>query len=174
MKKLLVLLGALSISAVAYGQGQISFNNFGGAPAGRILLNGSTTTGPSTASFVVELLAGSSASTLASVYKSTASVWLGTGTSSGYFDSGVLTSLAAGNYSFQVRVYDGSSFASPSTQSGASAVFTGTVGAGAPAPPASFPSFSGFTLQLIPEPSTMALGLLAGAGLLALRRRKAA
>ena len=169
MKKLLVAVAVMVAAITAQAQGTISFNNFTGptvTTVGGVALNNA---------FTAELLAGTSAASLVSI----ATTKYGSPAAS-FFNAGAdiaIAGIAAGQQAvIQLRVFDGASFAAATTQRGQSGTATVTLGGSSGGgPPATSPGIAGvgaFSLTLIPEPSTLALGLLAGAGLLALRRRK--
>lgn len=128
--------------------------------------------------YTIEILAGPSGSSLTSF-----------GTTSidgGYFFGGVVTinSVSAGSIvDVVIRAYNGASFETSSIV-GQSALFSAiTGGAGNPASsPGLFtdandpngPGLQSFSVAAVPEPTTIALGVLGGLGMLARRRRNAA
>lgn len=175
MKKILIVVASVMISMGAYGQGTVAFQNIGAtldAPIKNIA--GQNASG---AKYKVELLAGTTASSLSVVATTQLS---DNASQAGYFLGGVATlaNFAPGTKPFfQVRAFDstgGATFAN-STVSGASTVFAlgSANGLGGVGSPPSLPSdLIGLTsFRLVPEPSTIALALVGGAAFL-LRRRK--
>jgi hypothetical protein len=174
MKKLLLTAAAMLAAVGVYAQGTVNFANIGvGVNSPFKDIAGVNLTG---AGYSVELLAGASAGSLASVVILTPTF------SAGYFNGGSQTLGFVGPGFFQVRVWD--------NQGGTLTTYAAAVGAagrvaesgalgitptapatppGTPAPLVGLP-----TLQLaqVPEPSTIALGLLGAAALLVVRRRK--
>jgi len=172
MKKTLVAIAALLITAAAYGQGSVNFANrvvgvvdqpvlqgAGGNPAlgiGEIngikaqllLVNGTSTTPVGTAI----------------AFRGT------TGLLARYFDGGSIDipgTAAGGTATLKVRITGaqvvGGQFDGPS--------FTQALGGGQ-LPAENMATFTGFSVPLVPEPTTIALGVLGAAALVAARRRK--
>jgi hypothetical protein len=190
MKRLIFVgAGILAFAAqLAYGQGSILFQNLwpGGSAQVRDYSGALISAGTS---WTVELLAGSSAGSVAPFATPiTTTAWVG----AGFFGVGqperVLPGFAPGNLPFlQVRLWDNAggtitSYAAAiaaGSQYGSSAVWqlpgpptTGGLGNPGASPPVPGPALVGMTgLALIPEPSTIALGILGAAALL-FRRRK--
>lgn len=173
MKKILLSAVALLAALSVQGQGTVNFANFG---AGWLTSQFKDVGGANLAgSFSVELLAGATSGSLASVTIATATF------TSGYFNAGVVTIPGlTGNGFAQVRVWDNAggtitSFAaavSAGRKVGDTASFAVTGLAAPPAPPVLMNQMPGVTLQVIPEPSTIALGLIGAVGAFMLRRRK--
>lgn len=172
MKKLLVALAAVLVTAAtSYGQGQINFNNLGAltdsAKYGIFLPGG--TTGPG-GSYTAQLfLVGDSGVTPLTPATTFAS-------DAGFeyllqpVDITVPGVASGGTANFRVQVWDtlGGSFDGAKIARG-QIDFSGKVGGGVNPPENTV--FDGFNLVAVPEPSTIALGLI-GAGALLLRRRK--
>jgi hypothetical protein len=176
MKKILVMASLMVASLAAYGQGSVLFSNFVG-PGGSIVnaqvFGTDGTTGLAGSNFQAILYAGPDAGSLAPIGASAAFF---TGAGAGYFSGGSRTigTVAPGASAFvQVRAWDTTSGATwdTATVRGSSTVFSvGTGGGGTPpAPPSNLVGLTSFSL--VPEPSTIALGVLGAAALL-LRRRK--
>jgi hypothetical protein len=179
MKKLTATLLATSLlGLVAFAQGTVNFANVGVGLNSPVFQSDGTTKVPSTG-FTAELLAGASATTLASVAT--------TGflaTAPGYFNGGPVTlaSVAPGAIGFfQVRVFSTASGSFAAAQAagiantwGNSSIFQVTTGGvGSPAtPPATLTTLGSFNLNGVPEPSSLALAGLGAAAMLVFRRRK--
>ncbi len=181
MKKLTVtLLASTLLGLAAYGQGTVNFANLGVGLNAPVYLSDGTTKVASTG-FTAELMAGTSAGSLASVAT--------TGFLSaapGYFSGGTvaLPGIAGGATAFlQVRVYSTASGSYVAAQNaglantfGASSVFslvTGDPNAQPPGVPTSFAGkLTSFNLNGVPEPSSLALAGLGAAAMLVFRRRK--
>lgn len=184
MKKLAILASCF-VAVAAMAQGTVNFANGAAGvnapisdPAGA-RLNGTA--------YVAQLWAGSSATSLAPVG---AVVAFRTGTGAGYFLGGerVIPGVAAGGTAFvQVRAWSAaggttweSAAANPTAQVGwsggvwnptaAASPFQVTVGGGT-LPPGNLVGLTSFNLVNVPEPATLALGVLGGLALL-IRRRK--
>jgi hypothetical protein len=183
MKKLLVAIVAVLVAATTYGQGQVNFQNIDALTdnsKGAIWAPGQTG------------VKGPGAGYTAGLYLVTGGV-VGSaplGTTTFFTDPGAeflinpiditLSGILGGQQAtFRTRVWDNvsGSFATASGSGtyGESPDFTMTVGGdpgggGAPLPSAPT-QFGEFTLVTVPEPSTIAFGLL-GAGALLLRRRR--
>ena len=176
MKKLLIATACVLASVAAYAQGTVTFGNFnpvsdaGGSPA-----LGSA--------FEAELYAGPVGGSLSAI---SASITPFLDSAPGFFFNstdvaipGVATGASADAIVKVWKISDGSSYevasAKPGAHSGASAKFTitGLGGGSPPLPGASMGGMASFSLTVnpVPEPSTIALGLI-GAGALLLRRRK--
>ncbi len=182
MKKLTVtLLASTLLGLAAYGQGTVNFANLGVGLNAPVYLSDGTTKVASTG-FTAELLAGTSAGSLASV---ATSGFLSS--APGYFSGGTvaLPGIAGGATAFlQVRVYSTASGSFAAAQSaglvntfGASSVFslvTGDPNAQPPGVPTSLAGkLTSFNLNgAIPEPSSLALAGLGAAAMLVFRRRK--
>jgi len=178
MKKIALLATCLWATAVvSYAQGTVNFSNAGGTFASPVY-QADGTTKLSGSTYMAELLAGPDASSLAVV--GAAAPFL-TGGGAGFFNGGVITIatvVPGATGTFQVRAWStaaGATFAAAQASGqgyGLSNVFTGPTG-GVGSPPSSPTSLTGlqsFNL-VVPEPSTIALGVLGGLALL-LRRRK--
>lgn len=178
MKKVIIALASLMVAAAAYAQGTVNFNNrITGVVDARVLLPDGTGAGTG---FTAELLGGPAGTPVAQLtplsptttFRTTSAAAMG-------YVNGVtvdVPGVAAGaQATIVMRAFNGATFAS-STLTGQSAPITiglgGTPPGGAPLPPASLTGLQGFTLSgTVPEPSTLALGVL-GIAALALRRRK--
>lgn len=187
MKKLLILAVTVTATIGALAQGTVNFSN-GAAGVNAPIFGTDGTTRLAGTSFVAQLWAGSSASSLAPI---TPTATFATGASAGYFFGGQRTVAGVNTGSpmfFQVRVWEasaGADWATASTRNGA-LVGGNTVGyngaaigpfqspnlGGGATPPANLVGLTSFSLYVVPEPATLALGALGLAGLLALRRRK--
>ena len=173
MKKLIIALAALMVTAAAYGQGQVVFNNrVGTEVVARVLLPDGTGAG---AGFTAQLLGGPAGSTVDKLTALTPTTTFRTTSAAaqGYVnDPGPVTvpGVAAGAQATLVmRAFNGADYAS-SLIRGQSLPITVGLGGGT-LPPANLTGLQGFTLEIIPEPSTIALGVL-GAAVLLFRRRK--
>jgi len=180
MKKLTVTMTMLAgtlVGLTAFAQGTVNFANVGVGLNQPIFASDGTT--KLTTGFTVELMAGTSATTLGSVAT--------TGflaSAPGYFAGGTVaipTVGLGGTASIQVRVWSTASgsyaaalAANVVNTYGASSIFSVvTGGGGTPAnPPASLLGLTSFHLNVIPEPSSFALAGLGAAALLVFRRRK--
>jgi hypothetical protein len=185
MKKLLVTLAAVLVSVSTFAQGTIKFNNrltgqvdapvtlpggttgFGsiaGAQAQLFLVTGSGATATYTALTPATTFRSSSPAAMPYVNEPTVGV--------------VVPGVAAGSQATIVlRAWAGGATYDPASNShyGQSAPITiglgGTPAVGAPIPDAVLTGLQGFSVTVVPEPSTIALGLLGAAALL-YRRRK--
>jgi hypothetical protein len=174
MKKLIVAAAAAFVCVGALAQGQFTFanRNVNTVPAidAKVVKPDGTT--PLDSAFWAQAYVGTSADSLTPVG---APIAFRNGAGAGYFPGAVVTTTfapntqifaemraweAAGGNSYEAAVAAGKLF-------GKSEVIQLTV-TGAPNPPADMIGLKGFAL--VPEPSTMALGLLGAAALL-LRRR---
>lgn len=164
MKKILALAACVCALAVsAYGQGTINFNNrvtSAGLDAPVFDVGGTTKLSEGFAQLVVN----------GTALDQTA---MKTGAAAGYFGGGSVTiaSVAPGaTASVQVRAWKGAATYDAAATKGISEAFNVTLGgAGSPPSlPANLVGLKSFTL--VPEPSTIALGLIGAAALL-LRRR---
>jgi len=169
MKKTLVAIAALVVSLNTFGQGQVHFANRDTLATPPILepLTRSDA-GTDFSAFKAELVLVGTGGTLTSLGTTTFNaarpgIWIAT--------DPVVPGVLNGPATFRVRAFDGADFAS-SLNKGQSVDFTSNV-ASAPASPAEFQGFQGkaFQIQIVPEPTTLALGAL-GLGALLLRRRK--
>jgi len=188
MKKVAILAISLWASVVvSHAQGTVQFANLGSTFSAPVHLD--TITGPlvASSSYMAQLLlvgAGGSLTPVGSVAS-----FLGSA-APGFFNGGVVTvsQVAPGaNGTFRVFAWDGAS--GNTAYAAALAAYTvGTIhggyslpaagitiatgGGGTPAgPPASLTGLQPWVVNVVPEPSTIALGVLGGLALL-LRRRK--
>jgi len=168
MKKLLLAVAAVMISVSTFAQGQLVFvNRVAGVFDSPITITPGGAPGGSIPGLVAELhlLSGGGASVTPGLLGTTtfripeaqqAYLLPATITINGYTDG------AQGPLQLQVRVFSGE------TLLGQSLAFEATPGV-SPNPPANMNSLAAFTI--VPEPTTMVLGLLGAAALL-FRRRK--
>lgn len=175
MKKLLLTFAAVVVTmASAFAQGQVTFSNFSTAEGvnSKAVFAG-TTTGVTSPSYTAQLLrvnGGVETPVGAPVnFRPQAAA-------AGYTVPAVFTidGVAAGaQASFRMVVLSGSTFSEAAIM-GRSSVSTVTLGGGTVTPPSliGLTDISGVqNIQVVPEPSTIALGILGAAALL-LRRRK--
>jgi len=173
MKKLLVAIAAVLVTAASYGQGQINFNNRvaaanisapvtlpGGAGAG-------TEAGMKTQLFLVG--AGGTKTAVGDVGTFRATPAAATGFMSQSVTVIVPGIDVGGSATVVMRAWNGATYEG-SLIYGESAPVTVTLGGGTGVP-ADLVGLQGFVLTVVPEPSTIALGVLGAAALL-LRRRK--
>jgi len=187
MKKLLILTVTMAATIGALAQGTINFSN-GASGVNSPIFGSDGTTRLAGTGYIAQLWAGSSAASMAPI---TPTATFGTGGSAGYFFGGSRTipTVAQGSQAyFQVRVWEasaGATWAVASATIGAhvGGDTTGRLGpiigpyqspalGGGPTPPPNLLGFQSFSLYTVPEPSTIALGVLGLAGLLFIRRRK--
>jgi len=177
MKKLLVTLAAVLVSASAFGQGTINFTTriVGTLDAPVFKADGTTGAGAGTAaSAQLFLFSGGVYTALdpATTFRATPA-----GAAQNYVippaGAVIVPNIAGGSQATVVlRAWEGAAYDTALTK-GQSAPITITLGGGGspPAVPANLVGLQGFSMTTIPEPSTMALGLLGAAALL-YRRRK--
>lgn len=174
MKKLLIALAAVMMTVASYGQGAVVFNNrVAGTFDAPIVLATDATVGAGTISgmkaqlFLVGTGGALTALTPATTFRAD------TGTLAKYISS--VDVIIPGNTGTPVtlvlRAFNGADYES-SLARGQSAEFTVTPSV-APNPPANLTGLgnSPISVSVVPEPSTIALGVL-GLGALLLRRRK--
>lgn len=180
MKKLILSVACVLAAVSAYGQATVNFANVAAGLSAPVFdVDKSTKIGSS--AYLAQLYAGVDAGSLAAVPGSTP--FLGTAAPfTGFFNGGTktLTGITAGSRPFfQVKAWEASGGATydaalaAGKKTGFSTVFqigVDTGGVGSPAtPPAALIGLTSFSL--VPEPSTIALGVL-GALALLIRRRK--
>jgi hypothetical protein len=179
MKKLLVLVACLGTVATAFGQGQLNFNNY--LPAitppidARVFDVDGATYVDGANGWMGQLYAGADEASLAPIGTAVA---FSAGTRAGRINGGAVTTEVAGGTLLQVQLRawnsnDGAGFDEAMGAGGAtgmSNIIPVTV-AVAPALPPDLAGLTGFTVAVIPEPSTLALGLLGAVALVARRRR---
>jgi hypothetical protein len=165
MKKTIIALTALMVTVSAFGQGAVVFNNR--VPPGidaKVTFGGVGITG---AEWKAQLFGGPENGTLSPLTPTTT---FRAGNAAGYVNpvDVIVPNVAPGNKATLVmRAFNGADFAS-SALSGSSDPITITLGGGT-LPPANLDGLRAF--QIIPEPSTIALGLLGGLALLFWRRK---
>jgi hypothetical protein len=168
MKKTLVAIAALLITASTYGQGTVNFaNRLTGVFDAPIVLASDATKG-------VGEIVGTTAQLL--FINGTSVTPVGTpiafrGTSGAlakYFDGGQVEipgTSAGGTATLRVRISGGLNVTKESAN------FTQALGGGT-LPPENMVNLVGFNVAQVPEPTTIALGVLGAAALIAARRRK--
>lgn len=187
MKKLLLVAALVVATSAAYAQGLINFSSYvPGAGLKVQVFQSDGTTGLAGTDYLVQLYAGAPGAGENSLVPVGSAGHFLTGAGAGYFTAGgvtvPLTVIAnpVGGGEFQVKAWAASAGASydaalaagaPNTY-GASSVFTLATIATAPAPASNLIGLTSFSLVggAIPEPSTVALGVL-GASLFLIRRR---
>jgi hypothetical protein len=182
MKKLLVTLAAVLVSVSTFAQGTIKFNNrLTGQVDAPVTLPGGTTGFGSIAGAQAQLFLVTGGSTYtaltpATTFRSTSAAaypYVNEPTA-----GVVVPGVAAGaQATIVLRAWAGGATYDPTSNShyGQSLPITialgGTPAIGAPIPDAVLTGLQGFSVTVVPEPSTIALGLLGAAALL-YRRRK--
>ncbi|MGV3755777.1 MAG: PEP-CTERM sorting domain-containing protein [Verrucomicrobiota bacterium] len=189
MKKFLLTIAFVAVAALnSFGQGAINFANFGSDSIG----GGHTLNAPIKGVDGVTLLAGSGFSvqlfygTVGAADNSLTALGSPinflTGGFSGYFSGGVvqIPGFATGSQiQIQVRAWDNSggsitSFANALVRGSSTSFVSQNLGDSLT--PSTIPvmnNLTSFQLAAVPEPTTIALGVLGGLGLLARRRRNA-
>lgn len=173
MKKLIIAVAALMVSIAAYGQGQFVFNNRV-PPDIDAKINLSTDTGTTSSlagtGYTVQLLGGPSGTAVASL-TAFATTDFRSGAAAGYVNA--ITPSVPGvadgkNADILLRVFQGGV---GGTKLGDLGPFTVTVHE-APTPPGNLPMGTTPLVITVPEPTTLALGVIGLGALLAIRRRK--
>lgn len=181
MKKLLIAIAAVLVSVAAHAQGTVSFNTrITGVLDAPVELGAPGGAGPGP-TYTAELVLVGAGGTLTPIPQSVTTFRTvpagGNALLAKYVNTvatvevpGVAT---GGSATLRFRAYltsAGSFDAATATQRGQSTDFTVTGLGGGPTPPANLVGITGFVIP-VPEPSTIALGVLGAAALL-LRRRK--
>jgi len=173
MKKTLIALAAVLVTASAMAQGQVQFNNrIAGTLDAKITFNDLAGAGVTGAGYVAELVNAANGAVVATT------TFRG-GVNVGYINavSATVPGVAGGGVaSLIVRAYGGAaSYDAAKTTIGAFFGESAPVSVTLAEPPATPPALTGLTafavLPGVPEPSTIAIGALGLAALL-LRRRK--
>jgi len=182
MKKLLVTLAAVIVTvSSAFAQGTVIFDNRPGSGDAPIVLASDGVTGAGSIAGMkaeLDLVGGTAAAPTYTPVGTT--TFRGTSGALAKFITSVETAVtgvpAGGTATLVVRAYNGGDYASSLTR-GQSGQFTvsglgGTPPTGGPALPSpDLSGLQGFQVTTVPEPATIALGVL-GAAALMLRRRK--
>lgn len=175
MKKLLVLAACLGATAVGFGQGQFNFNNYN-VPLGiTALVTDSAGAGLDGGAGWVGQMYGTVDGALTAVGSPVA---FSTGTRAGRINGGAVAvaGIGAATVDMQMRAWNGAEYATYEEAEaafgavGMSNVIPVTLGV-APATPGDLTGLEAFSVAVVPEPSTLALGLL-GIGALLIRRRR--
>jgi hypothetical protein len=187
MKKLIALLTATLLipAAATAADGTLTFNTDDGLADGPFVFNTDGTT-KLDSSFVGQIWAGADGNSLAAVGPVAQFGLFNGAVNAGvngiiFNGSSVTVSgvTAGGSGVYQIRAWEGntSSTFAAATKRGQSAnvtaTFGGDTGSGS-IPGPNVDQFSSFSLALVPEPTTVTLGLLGLGGLIASRRRKTA
>jgi hypothetical protein len=173
MKKLAILITCLLASVYTYGQGTISFSLFGVNDGDGQLVVKNAMGDLANSAYTAQLLVGLDASSLAPV---DTGEYFYDGDYAGiiFGNEGIVTGLAAGaDVSVQIRAWATADGGYGVTEFGQSIIGTAKLGGigeppSSPGVPAGLMSFQ---MQMVPEPTTIALGLLGGAALLLFRRK---
>ena len=190
MKKLLIVLACVAATVMVSGQGTVDVRSKAGVSPNNVdapVFDVDGITKLSGAGYLAQVLAGPTAGSLAPIG---ASYPFRTGSGAGYYDYAstgaqvAIPTVTPGGTAFvQVVAWEAAagSFATAKAstnfkwgQSGIITAVTGNPGAAPPTTPPLMVGLTGFSLGMntaVPEPSTLALGLL-GAATLLLRRRK--
>ena len=173
MKKAILALAALMATAATYGQGTVQFNNRLPASGIDAKFMGAGGVGFSDPSFKAQIYAGPEGTAVGSLKAVPGTTTFRTGNAAGYLnpiDLAIPGIPPGAKATLVVRFYNGPAFES-STIFGTSNPITITLGGAGtpPGPGAELIGLQGFTI--IPEPATIALGVL-GAAILLLRRRR--
>jgi hypothetical protein len=172
MKKLLVTLTAVLVCVSAFGQGTVIFNNRIGSVDAPVRRPDGTGAGAGVTAQLYLVGAGGALTALTptSTFRTTSAA------AAFYLNQVTVTvpGIAAGNPgTFRIRAWEGASYDTAVLKGESNDVTITQLGGqpstGAPIPDPALAGLQGFTL--VPEPSTMALGLLGAAALL-YRRRK--
>jgi hypothetical protein len=178
MKKSIVasIIGVVATVAAiesSYGQGSIFFTSYG-ASTDAIVKNPSNQ--PVSAGYTAQLAYGFGTITDPAALTLSGITQAFNPAVPGYFTGGIVTipGYAGGPITFQVLAYDGTGYGSATTTfQGTSTLFTLPSIATGTQPVGEFgPALLAFSVQPVPEPSTLALFGLGTAALLFLRRRK--
>ena len=185
MKKLLLIAALSLVTTLGFAQGQINFVNtsaaFGG-PA-RLVTFSDSGLGVTGTNYLAQLYLASDLTPV--LIEGPSQFRIPTTTQPGTWNGGIRnfllgrTDLEVGDtVNLVVRVWDGGSsgaltYDTATTYRGTSAVFSYTIPAvGTPPAGLAMNNFQAFAISPVPEPSTIALGLLGAGSLLFLRRRK--
>jgi|SRR5688572_21070606 len=174
MKKLLVTLAAVLVSASTFGQGTVIFNNRIGLVDAPVRRWDGTGAGAGITAQLYLVGAGGALTALTptTTFRTTSAA------AAFYINQVTITvpGVAAGNpATFRMRAWDGASYETATTSRGESNDVTipqlgGTpAGGGAPIPDPALVGLLSFPIS-VPEPSSIALGLLGAAALLYRRR----
>lgn len=173
MKKLLIAVAAVLVTAASYGQGQINFNNrVAAAGINAPVTEAGTGAGAGTIAGMktqLFLVAGGNKTAIGDTGTFRASPAAATGFMTQSITVVVPGIDVGGSATVVMRAWNGATYES-STTFGESAPVTITLGGGTGVP-ADLTGLAAFTVTTVPEPSTIALGVLGAAALL-LRRRK--
>jgi hypothetical protein len=181
MKKLIVLAACMSVTAVAFGAGQFNFNNRVAAAGidARVFDVDGTTPLNGDGGWVAQAYVGATADSLGAVGSAVSFRNAPVPAGLGYILGGVVD-VANGNagdvLQSQMRVWNSNAGATyeaavaASGIGGMSNIVPVTLGGGSVLP-GDMVGLESFAVMVIPEPSTMALGML-GIGALMLRRRR--
>jgi hypothetical protein len=187
MKKLLLLAALTLVSVGAYAQGTVNFATLAGGAGGVVQAAGTNGTGSgvlaSGSAFMAQLYvgpAGSLAATLTTNGVSGTASFFNTGAQAGYVTGGArtITGFNGGEtISAQVRAWavaSGSSWETATTRSPLTTTVVQVVLASGINTPPNMVGLTGYNIDptvIVPEPSSIALGLL-GLGAIALFRRR--
>jgi hypothetical protein len=172
------LAACLALTATSsFGQSQVSFftRDFVGDAAGdsHIIFNTDMITRAAGPNIVAQIVIGATGGTLESIGAPVALNTVASGNPGFIFSGAVAVTQNVGDMvDYQIRAWDittGATFAGATTR-GISNIETVTL-VGAPSAPVDLNTFSSFNLEVVPEPSTVALGVIGGLALL-MRRRK--
>lgn len=183
MKKLLLLAISSLVAIGAHAQGTLNFATLGGGGGGLVQAltrDGTAGNALATGAAYAAMLYCGPASALPSELStngvSGAPAPFNVGGQAGYFTGGarIITGFAPGaTVTLQIRAWataSGNSWEAASIK-GESVAFQFVLGSGPPATPPNLTPLHGTAITLVPEPSSIALGLL-GLGALALIRRR--
>jgi len=174
MKKLLIAIAAVMITASSYGQGAVVFRNrvAGSFDAPIVQASNPALGAGEIAGMKAQLFLVGAGGALTPLTPTTTFAAT-TGAAAKYLSSQdvIVPGATGGDVTLRLRVFNGDTYESSLAQ-GESADFTATPGV-APNPPANLTGLgnNNILVTVVPEPSTIALGVL-GLGALLLRRRK--
>jgi len=171
MKKLISCVASLMVCAYAYGQGEVLFQNRVPPDINALVtLNGVGVSDGWTA----QLYGGPAGSATAALKPLTPTTTFRTGAGAGYTINGTVVQVPGvaqgANATLMMVAYNGATYES-SLGKGASTLITVGTGGGTIVP-GNLTGLQPFTVTIVPEPSTIALGMLGAGALLFIRRRK--